>query len=225
MRINLAPEITQETSFRELTPALLVAAITIGAGYFLPTWYAEKIKTEAQEIETKTAELKQQLSALEADLAKAKALQSDIAEINQRKSAIENLAGDRRYIVAVLEKIQDIHHEKIWITNLKFDSTSISIKGWATDYKVVSEYTSRIKATNGQSPENGLEPKDFVPSFLDEETKKTQKMQADSAAKKSDSVKFTDLEFKGSQTQPSPDASKMPIQQFEIVFNPNVGMK
>jgi hypothetical protein len=222
MRINLAPEVTQDTSIREFIPAILITAVAIGAGYYLPTWYANTLTTEAQEIDTKTGELKQQLSALEADLAKAKSLQNDIAEINQRRGAIENLASDRRYIVAVLEKLQDLHHEKMWLTKLKFESNSMTVSGWATDYKVVSEYTSRLKATNGLGPENGLEPKDFVPSFLEDNAKKTQTVVAES---KSNVVKFTDLEFKGSQMQPSPDASKMPIQQFEIVFNPNVGMK
>jgi len=224
MRINLAPEMTQEVSLAAFAPAIIAIVIAGAVGYYIPMWYADKLTKEAEEVESKTAELKQQLSALEADLNKAKALQEKIGDINSRKQAISSIAEGRAHIVAVLEKIQDIHLEKMWFTKLRFEGRQIALGGWAANYDLISEYAGRIKATTGQRTSDTFNPKEFIPQFTD--VPPPEKPRDLSLLKKSESkVAFSELEFKGAQTQLSPDAAKMPIQQFDIVFNTNVDVK
>jgi hypothetical protein len=112
----------------------------------------------------------------------------------------------------------------MWLTKLKFEGRQLALSGWAANYDLISEYASRIKATTGQHASESFDPKEFVPQFTD--VPPAEKPNELSLVQKPESkVAFSDMEFKGAQTQPSPDAAKMPIQQFDIVFNANVDMK
>jgi Tfp pilus assembly protein PilN len=222
LTINLAPEISREPTLHDLLPTILAVGIVISASYYAPIYYAGTIEAETAEITQKTETRKQELAILQADLKKAKELSTVMNEINARKSVIQNLALGRQHVVATLEKLQDIQPEKMWITYLDSQGSSMSIKGWATDHNVISEYVRRLQATNNESDIRSIDTKTFTPIFIENENTIANESQSKNNIKV---VKFTNVSLKESVTKPLDTSDNVPIQAFELDLTNNLSVQ
>ncbi len=242
IKINLAPEFQQQQDFKKFAPAVLSSVAVIAIAYYLPTIYADSINGDAQEITRKTSEKKQQIAALQADLNKAKAMQAMVGDIEARKGAIQNLANGRKQPVAVLDKLQELHLERMWITSMEFKQNTMSIKGWATDHNVISEYVRRLKTANNTDDISSIDLKSFKPTFPESNDAKnsqndkkektlvntplvTNINEKNTTRVSLSNVHFTNIILKESITKEAVEAANMPIQNFELQLNPNIELR
>jgi Tfp pilus assembly protein PilN len=222
LNINLAPEINREPTLRDLLPTIFALAIVVSASYYAPVYYASTIDSETAEITQKTEARKQELTALQADLKKAKELNTVMSEITARQNVIRNLALGRQHVVTILEKLQDIQPEKIWMTYLDSQGNSMSIKGWATDHNVISEYVRRLQSTNNETDIKAIDAKTFTPTFVEN----ANPILSDPKDKTNmEDVKFTSVTLKESVTKSLEGSDSMPIQAFEIELTNNLSVQ
>jgi Tfp pilus assembly protein PilN len=219
IKINVVPEYKDEANPKDLIPVVLsVAVVSVGA-YYLPTLYADTITAEAREIESKTAQKREELSKLQVDLNRAKVLQAALNDIKSRQTVVKSLTQGRKQPIAILEYLQDIHLDRMWLSELSFTSNVVNTKGWAADHAVIAEYVRRIKVTNGKNADEAIDAKEFTPVFDDPSTEKKEKKELGLSS--TAPVIFSNVNLKDSIYQED-QTRKMPIQQFEIEFNANI---
>jgi hypothetical protein len=218
LTINLAPDISHEPTLRDLAPTLFALAIAISVSYYAPVYYADTIQAEAAEITQKTESRKSELATLQADLKKAKELGAVVSDINSRKAVIHNLAHGRQKVVVLLETLQELQPEKMWLSHIDYQSSRVSIKGWAADHNVISEYVHRLQSTNNKNDFSSVDTKTFTPTFLENTSSPVDSQLANDIR----DVKFTEVTFKESATK-SPDTDlSMPIQSFDLELTTNL---
>jgi hypothetical protein len=225
LKINLAPEIDYEPTLRDFLPAILATTCALSAAYMGPSYYAATIRSEAEEVSSKTEQKKQQLASLQADLKKAEVLQNAVKEIEARKAVLEELTLGRRQPVFVLEKLQYIHPERMWINSLDITPSRAVLKGWATSHNIISDYVHRIKTVGTSEDSSSIDVKIFTPSFSTLNNTPVANDQSKSHDSQRVHVKFTQVALKESTTRENKDASPLPIQNFEVEFNPNLELR
>lgn len=169
--INLAPEVPRGPSENQILviPAAILTLVC-GIGYLLPSFYADYIKSQADEVRQQTEAKKAQLEALQVDLRKAEQLKKDIERIEQKKAKIAELAFGRKQHVAMLDLLQQVHLEKMWFDSLVYEKEKIMVHGIATNHDVISEYVRRLKQANQQLSSDTLDSRDFNPSLTTAES-------------------------------------------------------
>jgi hypothetical protein len=190
IRINLAPEYIPESNPLALYFGMAVFLVVVGAAYYGPVYYSEKITAESTEIRAKTEEKRGQLSKLKLDVERINSLRAKLADVKNRSQRIRVLGADRKQPILFLDKMQAVHLDKMWLTSLEVKSATkkegvaetgvatpdanpvaseVIVKGSTFDHSVVSEYAKRIKnefQNAGIESANGF--KDYVPPFLSE---------------------------------------------------------
>lgn len=216
IRINVAAKIEYKSNQKELIRPLAVLAVFAACGWFGPAYYADLKNAEAQGIRSKIEEKTSQLEKLKVDMAEVRKLQARLGELKSRAAKIRSLSAGRKQPVFFLDTLQQQHLERMWLSEVTSDGTSVSLKGFALDHAVIAEYLRRLKLLGGGQYGDASDLKEFVPPFLREEG--TGREDATSAGAVAP-LKLTDVKIVKSTSQTQEETL---VQQFSITFNANV---
>ncbi len=220
IRINVAPDIVIETNFKELLIPVAIIATIAAVFYGGPQIYGALLNSEADELKTKTTEKKEQIQKLKLDVDKLKVLKARLDDSQGRTKQIRSLSSGKKQPVLVLDKLQQLHMERMWLTEVKMASRHITLLGFATDHVIVSEYAKKLKSTGAMG---GIDMPDFKsvePEFSELGAIKT--LSTDLTNQNFSSTQplvFTKINIKKSKTEP---VEGLPLQGFELEFDANV---
>lgn len=141
--INLLPH--REASRKRRQDAFyatlgLAALVGVLISVFIYLWYSAKIETQNQ---TNTY-LSVEISRLEAQIKDITTLQAEIASLRARKTAVEDLQGDRNLPVELLTELVKQLPDGVFINSMKQDNQNILITGVAQSNERVSELLRNI---------------------------------------------------------------------------------
>lgn len=170
IRINVRPAIKVKVNFKNLIRGLILTTISLFIAYLAPYFYAETIRSETAELTKKNDEKKTQLNAMKEDLKRLATLRDQIEERNRRAQEIQNLNKGRKNPVFVLDKIQQIHFDKVWLETLSYNSRLVAISAIAKDPTIVSEYVAKLRYSFLDPSVQVSDFKEYEPSFLHPES-------------------------------------------------------
>lgn len=136
--INLLPhrEAAREKQKKQFTNQLLLsmllAGMIAGAGYL---WLEQQISEQ----QDRNRQLKEQMALLDNEIKDIAGLQSEIASLRARQTAVENLQADRNMPVHLLNEIVSRLPDGIFLRSLKQQDKNILISGVAQSQARVSE--------------------------------------------------------------------------------------
>lgn len=136
--INLLPhrEATRKRQkdqfFTQLALSALLGGIICGAVY---TWYQGRIADQQE----RNAFLQKEAARLDAEIKDIASLQSQIASLRARQTAVENLQADRNMPVHLLEEIVGEMPDGIYLRSLKQENQSVLLTGVAQSQERVSD--------------------------------------------------------------------------------------
>lgn len=128
----------------------LSAAVYVGSGYYFDSQRAELLQKAAEEVAgltQKSTELKESLGKMKQYEEVKKALESDEKIIKTKLETISLLSKDRDSGAQYLRAISKSIPKDVWLVGLEFDSTEIDFKGQASEFSLVSDFTSQLSQT------------------------------------------------------------------------------
>lgn len=136
--INLLPhrEATRkrqkEQFFTQLGLSALLGGVICGAVY---TWYQGKIADQ----QARNTYLQQETARLDAEIKDIATLQSQIASLRARQTAVEDLQADRNMPVHLLEELVAHLPDGIYLRSMKQENQSVLLTGTAQSQERVSD--------------------------------------------------------------------------------------
>lgn len=130
MRFNLLPH--REREHRRLKAALQAAmagAFLLGAGGAIGVWAWVQAQTAWQQ--ARNAERQTQLSMLDAALARAAALEAEVAARRERLASLQTLSTERNRSVHLLNELAQRIPEGVHLTRMRQQDSHIALAGLA----------------------------------------------------------------------------------------------
>jgi type IV pilus assembly protein PilN len=122
----------REVFFATLGVAALVGGLISGSVY---SWYAAQIENQ----QARNAFLKAEITNLDTQIKDIATLQSEIAALKARQTAVEDLQGNRNIPVYLLSELVKQLPDGVYINNMKQDDQAVLITGVAQSNERVSE--------------------------------------------------------------------------------------
>lgn len=136
--INLLPhrEATRkkqkEHFFTQLGLAVVLGGIICGVIY---TWYQGQIATQQE----RNSFLQSEITKLDVEIKDIASLQSEIASLRARQTAVEDLQGDRNLPVHLLDELVRQLPDGIYLSSMRQENQSVLLVGVAQSQERVSE--------------------------------------------------------------------------------------
>lgn len=128
----------------------LSAVVYFGSGYYFDNQRAELLQKVAQEVAVQTqksAALKESLGKMKQYEEVKKSLESDEKIIKTKLETISLLSKDRDSGTQYLRAISKSIPKDVWLMGLDFRSNEIDFKGQASEFSLVSDFTSQLSQT------------------------------------------------------------------------------
>lgn len=120
--------------------AVLGGVIAVAA--FL--WFQAQISSQ----QSKNSLLKTEITKLEAEIKEISTLQSEIAALRARQTAVENLQGDRNLPVHLLNELVRQLPDGVYITSMKQSDQTVTLQGMAQSNERVSELLRNLGSSS-----------------------------------------------------------------------------
>ncbi|HEY2986865.1 MAG TPA: PilN domain-containing protein [Candidatus Binatia bacterium] len=192
IRINLLSvrEIKAEIGRRQ---DLAIAAVSLGATLavilvvFLYQFY------RSNTLEREVASLRKEIAGLEGDVKEVRELEKTNAELTQKIKVIDDLRKKKIGPVRVMESLSEATPGRLWLTEFKETSGTLSMTGMAVDNQTVADFLK------------GLSTSDY---FKDVELVETTQVEQDKVLLKKFSVKSRLLYQPGTDLQAKAETGK-----------------
>ncbi len=122
----------QEQFYATLVGAVLLGALLAG---FVYLWYEAQISSQRG----KNQYLQTEIKRLEAQIKDIATLQSEIASLRARQQAVEDLQADRNLPVHLLNELERLLPDGVYVTSLRQQNQTVMITGTAQSNERVSE--------------------------------------------------------------------------------------
>jgi len=122
----------KEQFYTHLVISALVGGVLCGVVF---TWYQGQISAQ----QDRNAFLKTEIKKLEAEIKDIATLQSQIASLRARQTAVENLQSDRNLPVHLLEALVTKLPDGVYLKSMKQENQSVLLVGSAQSQERVSE--------------------------------------------------------------------------------------
>ena len=122
----------KEQFYTHLVISALVGGVLCGVVF---TWYQGQISAQQE----RNAFLKTEIKKLEAEIKDIATLQSQIASLRARQTAVENLQSDRNLPVHLLEALVTKLPDGVYLKSMKQENQSVLLVGSAQSQERVSE--------------------------------------------------------------------------------------
>lgn len=122
----------KEQFYTHLVMSALAGGVICGAVF---TWYQGQISSQQE----RNAFLKTEIAKLDAEIKDIASLQSQIASLRARQTAVENLQGDRNLPVHLLEALVTRLPDGVYLRSMKQENQSVLLVGSAQSQERVSE--------------------------------------------------------------------------------------
>lgn len=122
----------KEQFYTHLVISALVGGVLCGVVF---TWYQGQISSQ----QDRNAFLKAEIVKLEAEIKDIATLQSQIASLRARQTAVENLQSDRNLPVHLLEALVTKLPDGVYLRSMKQENQSVLLVGSAQSQERVSE--------------------------------------------------------------------------------------
>ena len=122
----------KEQFYTHLVISALVGGVLCGVVF---TWYQGQISAQ----QDRNAFLKTEIKKLEAEIKDIATLQSQIASLRARQTAVENLQSDRNLPVHLLEALVTKLPDGVYLRSMKQENQSVLLVGSAQSQERVSE--------------------------------------------------------------------------------------
>ncbi len=165
IRINVAPEIEIQYNRSDILKPILVLFVFVGLGYYIPIYLSEGLAAKALEFNAMTSEKKEKLKQLRLDVDKIRVLKQKQVDLESRGRQVRDLSEGRKQPIYFLDKLQQEHHERLWLEALSMENKKVTMIGWALDHNIISEYMRRLKSYVGTDSGDAVDLKSFTPEF------------------------------------------------------------
>lgn len=184
VRINLAPAEELENPYWYIPDTLALVLVAI-LSYFIVDGSLEKIREEIEVAQIQGEELRQQNNMLKSKITRFDELNVIKADLIKKRDAVEKITSSKldRYLpVIILESIQNLKPEGIWLNSISFMNTGdaelvdepaekdkdavasyeeekaedynlVKIEGQGFDNMLIAEFILNLKSTFNQDPE------------------------------------------------------------------------
>ncbi len=122
----------QEQFYAALGGAVVLGALLAG---FVYLWYEAQISSQRG----KNQYLQTEIKRLEAQIKDIATLQSEIASLRARQQAVEDLQADRNLPVHLLNELERLLPDGVYVTSLRQQNQAVMITGTAQSNERVSE--------------------------------------------------------------------------------------
>ena len=127
----------KEQFFTQMGLSALLGGIVCGA---LFTWYQGQINKQQE----RNAFLQKEIARLDLEIKDIATLQSEIASLRARQTAVEDLQGDRNLPVHLLEELVTQTPDGIHLSSMKQEDQSVLLTGVAQSQERVSEFLRNL---------------------------------------------------------------------------------
>jgi len=141
--VNLLPhrEAARKRRDQQFKAAMALAAI-LGVAVCLVVWLTYQARIALQN--DKNNYLQTEITKLDAKIKDIAALRDEIAALQVRQRAVEDLQADRNLPVHLLEELVKQMPDGTYVTNIKQDGTAITIDGVAQSQERISQLLSNM---------------------------------------------------------------------------------
>lgn len=122
----------RETFYAMLGFSALLGVLIAGATYL---WFEAQISSQ----QAKNSYLQSAITKLEGEIKEISTLQTEIAALRARQTAVEDLQGDRNMPVHLLNELVRQLPDGVYLTSMKQDNQTVTLQGMAQSNERVSE--------------------------------------------------------------------------------------
>lgn len=152
IRINLAPKEELESQFW-FVPELIVLILVIMAANAFVDSQLIAIQDQIASINLSRDSFNEKSKSIKPQLDRFKNLGKDKDALMLKLRALKAITGSRlskyRELI-VIEHLQNLKPESVWLTNLTIDDSGMAFDAYATDNILVSEFITALKSTQFQ---------------------------------------------------------------------------
>ncbi|MCK5220609.1 MAG: PilN domain-containing protein [Candidatus Aminicenantes bacterium] len=131
----------QQVSVPAIIGALVLTVFIIGGMYFLQT---NKLSDVKKFLEVRKA----RLTELEDVLQTLKVLENTKKVLKNKVDIIQSLNARKQVAVKMMDQLSRALPEMVWLSNMKFNNNTLSLKGSALSNNLVADFINNLKSTN-----------------------------------------------------------------------------
>jgi len=130
-----------KVSVPAIVGALVLTIFIIGGMYFLQS---NKLTDVRKFLEARKA----RLTELEEVLQTLKVLENTKKILKNKVDIIQSLNSKKQVAVKMMDQLSRALPEMVWLSNMKFNSNTVSLKGSALSNNLVADFINNLKSTN-----------------------------------------------------------------------------
>lgn len=144
IRINLLP--VRQTQRRQVVHKQLLggAAALVITVIICIVWYA-KVSSDSQELQSAIQQKQTELANLEKIIGQVTDLQAKKKELEDKQGIIDRLRKGKTGPVRALDDLSSEIPDRVWVTELKEQNSSVVIKGMAIEHEDVSAFMKSLQ--------------------------------------------------------------------------------
>ncbi len=147
LKINLLPvrQLKKRAKARRQITSMIVLFFLV-VGLLVATGFLQAKKIS--ELTTEVAALKKEKDSYSPTLKKIAKLKKDRLELDRKTAIIKKLKTDSSLTVRVLDEVANrIDNQRMWLTTLQQQNTSLRLSGIALDNQTVAQFMDNLKAS------------------------------------------------------------------------------
>ncbi|MBM3382461.1 MAG: PilN domain-containing protein [Betaproteobacteria bacterium] len=168
IRINLAPDVAEQTHRSVLGRDALITAVLCFAVFLAVEHYALKFDDKVIAVDMKLEEQKSMRARMQKNFEKAKQTQDRVEGIRSKGRKVLALGEGRKIPIVLLDNLQMRHPERMWFNKLTYSTVTgvVTLTGYALDHSVIADYLRRLKEMEKIDSSAIGELREFVPQQL-----------------------------------------------------------
>ncbi len=135
-----------EPSASSVNIPVIVSAVVIVLGALAAAWWLQSEKIG--NLKRDTARLKTEMTRYTETLKTIDELENTRNQLKMKIEIINELKGRQQEVVKMMDKLSEALPDWAWITELTFNSGSVSVAGKALTNNLIADFISRLKDSN-----------------------------------------------------------------------------